>query len=158
MERELARGFAADDGIRFSLDGSEGSRTVVRGDLRVTVDVGQGDEGLARIHVARIDELESMLAHVESAPASCWDADDASTSAAWWIGVSDRGGVPSDLSLRISMVGIGSGFQPRSACALDLKSGEWSFLGADGRLTGPALLVIREAPPTFSWDRLPLAG
>ena len=158
VERELARGFAADDGIRFGLDGSKGRRTVVRGDLRVTVDVGQGDEGSARIRVARIDELESMLAHVESAPASCWDADDASTSAAWWIGISDRRGVPSDLSLRISMVGIGSGFQPRSACVLDLKSGEWSFLGADGRLTGPALLLIREAPPTFSRDRLPLAG
>ena len=158
VERELARGFAADDGIRFSLDGSKGRRTVVRGDLRVTVDVGQGDERIARIDVARIDELESMLAHVESAPASCWDADDASTSAAWWIGVSDRRGVPSDLSLRISMAGIGRGFQPRSACVLDLKSGEWSFLGADGRVTGPALLLTREAPPTFSWDRLSLAG
>lgn len=158
VERELARGFAADDGIRFGLDGSEGRRTVVRGDMRATVDIGQGGGGSARIDVARIDELESMLAHVESAPASCWDADDASTSAAWWIGVSDRRGVPSDLSLRISMVGIGSGFQPRSACVLDLRSGEWSFLGADGRLTGPALLLIREAPPMFNWDRLPLAG
>ena len=158
VERELARGFAADDGIRFGLDGSEGRRTVVRGDMRAEVDIGQGGGGSARIHVARIDELATMLAQIESAPASCWDADDASTSAAWWIGVSDRRGVPSDLSVRISMVGIGSGFQPRSACVLDLKSGEWSFFGADGRLTGPALLLIREAPPTSSWDRLPLAG
>jgi uncharacterized repeat protein (TIGR02059 family) len=158
LQRELARGFASDDGIRFSLGSGEGRATVVRGGLNVSINARRTAEGAAQINVVHINHLTRMLEHFAPIPSTCWSHADRSRSSAWWLGQSDRHGLPTDLRVRFALTGTFTSVPKGSLCVFDLITAEWRLHPRGSEITGPALLLLRETPPALSWDPWPLAG
>ena len=158
FERELARGFASDHGVRVSVAAGEGWTTAVRGKLKAMVDASRVGEGPARIHVAPINHLSGMLEHFAFVPSTCWTGELEAGISSWWVGESDLRGVPTDLGVRVRLVGVFDAFHSVSICVLDLITREWRFHIAGEPIVGPALVLIRETPYWFNWDRLPLEG
>ena len=136
--RELARGFAGQQGIGVVVEGGTGWTTVVRGGLRLSIDSERLGDELTRIHAFPIENVRDMLEQIATIPASCMSGDDASEIRAWWIGMSDLEGVPADLGVRVAVSGEDFGGFWATYCVLDLISGEWQFARQDADFVGPA--------------------
>ena len=158
LERELVRGFASGEALRVNVLAGDGWTTAARGRLQLMVDASGIGEGPARIHVASIDDLSAMLGHFPFVPPSCWHGEAEEGISAWWVGESDLPGVPTDLRVRVRLVGAFDAFHAVSACVLDLISGAWRPLAVGQPIIGPALILISETPYGLNRDRLPLAG
>ncbi len=158
LERELVRGFASGEGMRVNVAAGDGWTSAARGRLKAMVDAGGIGDGPTRIHVAPIDDLSAMLEHFPSVPPSCWHGEPEDGISAWWVGESDLPGVPTDLGVRVRLVGAFDGFHAVSVCVLDLITGKWRPFAAGRPIVGPAFILIREMPYGLNWDRLPLAG
>ena len=161
LERELARGFATDDGIRATAAPGEGRTTFVRRDLTLSVDAASLGDEPTRITVAPLRQTRSMLEHFAAVPSYCWNSADAAEPSAWLVGQSDVHGVPTDLSTRVTLSGAEADTLPVFYCVLDLISGTWR-LGRPGRLgetfIGPSLILERRRPLHPSEALWPLAG
>ena len=142
--RELARGFAGQQGIGVVVEGGTGWTTVVRGGLRLSIDSERLGDELTRIHAFSIENVRDMLEQIATVPASCMSGDDASEIRAWWIGVSDLDGVPADLGARVAVSGEDFGGFWATHCVLDLISGDWRFARQDADFVGPALILRRD--------------
>ncbi len=157
FERELARGLASGEGMRVSVAAGDGWTTAVRGRLKAMVDAGGVGADPTRISVAPIDDLSTLLEQLSSIPPSCRNGEAGGGMSAWWVGESDLRGVPTDLGVRVRLSGAFDAFHAVSVCVLDLISGDWRPYSAVGPIVGPALILIREMPYGFNWDRSPLA-
>ncbi len=161
LERELARGFATDDGIRATAAPGEGQTAFVRRDLTLSVDAASLGDEPTRISVAPLRQTRSMLQHFAAVPSYCRNSVDAAEPSAWLVGQSDVHGVPTDLSARVTLLGAEADTLPASYCVLDLISGTWR-LGRPGRLgetfIGPSLILERRRPLHPSEGLWPLAG
>ena len=142
--RELARGFAGQQGIGVVVEGGTGWTTVVRGGLRLSIDSERLGDEPTRVHAFPIEGVKGMLEQIATVPASCMSGDDASEIRAWWIGVSDLEGVPADLGARVAVSGEDFGGFWATYCVLDLISGEWQFARQDADFVGPALILRRD--------------
>ena len=158
LERELVRAFASQDGMRVTVAAGDGWTTAVRGSLQAMVDTSRVDAGPVRIYVAPIDDPSVMLEHFPFVPAACWHGEADARFAAWWVGESDVRGVPTDHGVGVRLVGAFDAFHAVSVCVVDLINGEWQPYSTHRPIVGPAMLLIRETPYWFNWNRWPLAG
>lgn len=155
---ELARGFASREGIRVSLDGGSGWTRVARADLQVSVDASRIGAASARIEVAPIDHLVTMLEQLEPGASSCWNPDASDRFTAWWIGASDRHGVPAQDRIRVMFTRVFDPFHTARICVMNLATGDWRVHRPGRPVVAPALVLIHEIPVTISRDQLSLAG
>lgn len=155
---ELARGFASHEGIRVSLDSGSGWTRVARADVQVAVDASRIEAASARIEVAPIDHLLTMLEQLEIGASSCWDPDASDRFTAWWIGASDLHGVPAVHRIRVMLTGVLDPFHTARICVMNLATGDWRVHRSGRPLVAPALVLIHETPVTISRDQLSLAG
>ncbi len=156
--RELARGFAGQQGIGVVVEGGTGWTTVVRGGLRLSIDSERLGDELTRIHAFPIENVRDILEQIATIPASCMSGDDASEIRAWWIGVSDLEGVPADLGARVAVSGEDFGGFWATYCVLDLISGEWQFARQDADFVGSALILRRDIQLRPTEDLWSLVG
>ena len=156
--RELARGFAGQQGIGVVVEGGTGWTTVVRGGLRLSIDSERLGDEPTRVHAFPIEGVKGMLEQIATIPASCMSGDDASEIRAWWIGVSDVEGVPSNLGARVVVSGEDFGGFWATYCVLDLISGEWQFARQDADFVGPALILRRDIQLRPTEDLWSLVG
>ena len=155
---ELARGFASRDGIRIHLDRGSGWTRTARGDVQIAVDVSRIGAASARIEVAPIDQYTHLLDQLNVVPASCWSPDASGQFTAWWIGASDRHGVPADHRIRIMLVGVFDPLHTGRVCIMNLATGIWRLHIPGRPVVAPALVLINEIPVPLSADQLPLVG
>ncbi len=156
--RELVRGFAGQQGIGIVVEGGTGWTTVVRGGLTLSIDSERLGDELTRIHAFPIEGVRDMLEQIETVPASCMSGNDVSETRAWWIGVSDVEGVPSNLGARVVVSGEDFGGFWATYCVLDLISGEWQFARQDADFVGPALILRRDIQLRPTEDLWSLVG
>lgn len=155
---ELVRGFASLEGIRVSLASGSGWTRVARADLQVSVDASHIGAASARIEVAPIDHLVTMLEQLEFVPTSCWNPDASDRFTAWWIGASDIHGVPAEDRIRVMLTGVFDPFHTARICVMNLATGDWRVHRPGRPMVAPALVLIHEIPVTISRDQLSLAG
>ena len=145
FERELVRAFATDDGIRGVAEPGEGWTTFVRRGLTLSVDASSIGDDPMRLYVQPLDQIASMMTHLEPVSPYCWD--DAMTwgASAWWIGQTDLRGVPTDHSARVTVSGAEFDVSLGSYCVLDLLSGRWRLARWPELFVGPSL-VLQQSP------------
>ena len=145
FERELVRAFATSDGIRGVAEPGEGWTTFVRRGLTLSVDASSIGDDPMRLYVQPLDQIASMMTHLEPVSPYCWD--DAMTwgASAWWIGQTDLRGVPTDHSARVTVSGAEFDISLGSYCVLDLLSGRWRLARWPELFVGPSL-VLQQSP------------
>lgn len=152
--RELARGFASDDGIRVGIGGGTGSATVARAGMRLSIDAAQIGDSSTRVTVAPIDHVHTVLGELDGVSESCWNPEASGRISAWLIGTSDSRGVPADQRVSVTLRGAYDPFHTVRICVMNLTTGEWQFHARGQPFVGPALLLIRETPAGINRDPL----
>ena len=154
--RELTRGFATDDGLRGTAEPGEGWTRFARRGLTLSVDAATIGEQPARIYVRPLSQVASLLEHIETIPAVCWDRTNISGLSVWWIGQSDLDGVPSDIDIHLRVSGTDFAASPVPFCGLNLITGEWHLWRWHDNFVGPLLILKQSAPtpPIEAWWRL----
>ena len=147
--RELARGFASDDGIRATAAPGEGWTRFARRDLMVSVDAASIGDSATRIYVQPLAQLTGMMMHLQTVPSSCWNSATAPGASAWWIGQTDLHGIPTDRDVRVTLSGTDFDISPGFYCVLDLRSDEWRLPRWPETFVGPALVLKRGPAPNF---------
>ncbi len=156
--RELARGFAASEGINVVVTGERGLSRIVRGGLRLLIDAEPlGDETI-RVHAHRVEHTADVLEQIASVPASCLHGADEPDAKVWWVGSTDLEGVPTDLETRIVLSGEEIGGLWTSHCVLDLISGQWQIMRPGDPIVGPSLIVQRDLRLRPTAELWPLVG
>ena len=151
LARELARGFAADRRIGAALAVGDGRTRLIGEGLTATVEAERIADTEVRIEIARIDGPTKMLRELASTPESCWSALSSAEVSAWWIGETDRPGVPSDIGVPLTIDGAFEASPTSSLCVLNLLTGVWSRYPQGGLLRSPALLLHRESESSSGW-------
>ena len=157
FERELVRGFASSDGIRFTVLPGLGWTSVAYRKLRLSVAAGDLGSEAPTIRFSDVEDVSRVLQHIDGIPAACSAANEPAGSEAWWLGESDRHGVPTDHGVRLSLSGLVNDRHQGPVCVLDLLTADWRLQPPGGPFVSPSLIVSRQASPIVSRDWLPLA-
>ena len=145
FERELVRAFTTDDGIRGVAEPGEGWTTFARRGLTLSVDASSIGDDPMRLHVQPLDQIASLMTHLEPVSPYCWDNAMTWGASAWWIGQTDLRGVPTDHRARVTVSGAEFDISPGSYCVLDLLSGRWRLARWPELFVGPSL-VLQQSP------------
>ena len=157
FERELVRGFASSDGIRFTVLPGLGWTSVAYRKLRLSVAAGDLGSEAPTIRFSDVEDVSRVLQHIDGIPAACSAANEPAGSEAWWLGESDLHGVPTDHGVSLSLSGLVNDRHQGPVCVFDLLTADWRLQPPGGPFVSPSLIVSRQASPIVSRDWLPLA-